>query len=200
MNASNTNALTTNTHEIERLVSDCPRAWRSFHAEYTSVVNIAIRRVAGRFGRVLSSDAAEEIAAAFWLELLRRDKHKLRTFDPERGVALTSWIRLLATRTAYDHLRKARRRNEHSTPLCDVDPVCLAPDPEAATTTRQAAGRVMMLCQKLSARDQEFVKLYYQDEMEPEDIASELSIQTKTVYTKNHKIRARLQAWSAEAA
>lgn len=200
MNPSNTNALSTSAHEIERLVSDCPLAWRAFHAEYAAVVQAAIRRVAGRFGRVLGSDASEEICAAFWLELLRRDKHKLRSFDPDRGIALTSWIRMLATRAAYDHLRKARRRNDHSTPLCDVDPMCQAPSPEATTTTRQAAGRVMLLCQRLSERDQEFVKLYYQDEMEPEEIASELSIQTKTVYTKNHKIRARLQAWASEAA
>ena len=200
MNASNTNALSATAHEIERLVSDCPHAWREFYAEYANVVTVAIRRVAGRFGRVLSSDAVDEICAAFWLELLRRDKHKLRSFDPDRGVALTSWIRLLATRTAYDYLRRARRQNEQTTPLCDVDPACLSPDPEAATTTREAAGRVMMLCQRLSERDQEFVKLYYQDEMEPDEIASELSIQTKTVYTKNHKIRARLQAWAAEAA
>ena len=200
MNASNTNAQLNTADEIERLVSDCPRAWRTFHAEYSNVVTVAIRRVAGRFGRVLSSDATEEIYAAFWLELLRRDKHKLRSFDPERGIALTSWIRMLATRTAYDHLRKARRANDNFTPLCDVEPVSQAPNPEKATTTRQAAGRVMMLCQRLSERDQEFVRLYYQDEMEPSEIASELSIQTKTVYTKNHKIRARLQAWAAEAA
>ena len=89
MNASNTNALPNTADEIERLVSDCPRAWRTFHAQYANVVTVAIRRVAGRFGRVLSSDASEEIYAAFWLELLRRDKHKLRSFDPERGIALT---------------------------------------------------------------------------------------------------------------
>ncbi len=179
--------------EIERLVSDCPRAWRTFHAQYANVVTLAIRRVAGRFGRVLSSDASEEIYASFWFDLLRRDKHKLRSFDPERG-ALASWIRLLAARTAYDHLRKARRVYDHFVPLCDTEHVSQAPDPEKAASTREVVARVKALCQRMSERDQQFVKLYYEDEMEPQEIAAELSIGTKTVYTKNHKIRGRLRA------
>ena len=47
---------------------------------------------------------------------------------------------------------------------------------------------------KLSAKDQAFVRLYFGEGMAPEKIATELGISVKTVYSKKHKIGAKLEA------
>ena len=44
------------------------------------------------------------------VSLNNRDMHKLRTFEPERGHRLSTWIGLLATNTAWDYLRSVARQ------------------------------------------------------------------------------------------
>jgi RNA polymerase sigma-70 factor (ECF subfamily) len=44
-----------------------------------------------------------------------------------------------------------------------------------------------------SEKDQTFVRLYYVDGLSPEEVAAEMSISVKTVYSKKHKIRSRLE-------
>ena len=51
-----------------------------------------------------------EIYAMFLLSLNKRDMHKLRTFDPERGNKLSSWVGMLATNCAWDYLRGIARQ------------------------------------------------------------------------------------------
>ena len=41
--------------------------------------------------------------------------------------------------------------------------------------------------------DQTFVRLYYMDGLSPEEVAEEMQISVKTVYSKKHKIRSRLE-------
>lgn len=53
------------------------------------------------------------------------------------------------------------------------------------------------LLKDFSDRDREFVSLYFLDGRTPE-IADELGISVKTVYTKKHKIRSRLEKLLSE--
>jgi RNA polymerase sigma-70 factor, ECF subfamily len=46
----------------------------------------------------------------------------------------------------------------------------------------------------LSARDREFMQLYFGLGLEPQQVASKMGISIKTVYTKRHKIQARLES------
>ena len=47
--------------------------------------------------------------------------------------------------------------------------------------------------QTFSEKDQTFVRLYYMDGLTPEEVAEEMQISVKTVYSKKHKIRSRLE-------
>ena len=47
---------------------------------------------------------------------------------------------------------------------------------------------------EFSDKDQTFVQLYYVDGLDAETVAAEMNISVKTVYSKKHKIRSRLEA------
>jgi RNA polymerase sigma-70 factor (ECF subfamily) len=47
---------------------------------------------------------------------------------------------------------------------------------------------------KLSSKDQMFIRLYFGEGLAPEKIAAEMGISVKTVYSKKHKIGAKLEA------
>lgn len=55
----------------------------------------------------------------------------------------------------------------------------------------QILGRMI---QGLSLKDRTFVQLYFVDGMSAEQVADEMRISIKTVYSKKHKIRCRLEA------
>lgn len=182
------------TELLERLLVDDPTAWRRFTADYSNVVIGCIRRVLCRFTRVTSDHDVDEIYARFCFELLAHDKKKLRRFDVTKGTRLTTWLGLLATNATYDYLRRVRReRLSEPLPETDVFESSDKSPLDNVVLAEQAALAAEILA-ALSERDREFVELYFGEGLEPEEISERMGIHLKTVYTKKHKITARLES------
>ncbi|AKF05557.1 RNA polymerase sigma factor [Sandaracinus amylolyticus] len=168
-------------------------AWREFHRRFDRLVYRCIHKVTSRFPGSLSSEDVREIYAQFLLGLTRRDMHKLRTFDAERGNKLSSWVGMLATNAAWDYLRTVARQPQ-CTELSDAENVGeIEADPYTQLLDKERWGRIDATLQTFSAKDRTFVRLYYMDGLTPEEVAEEMHISVKTVYSKKHKIRCRLQ-------
>lgn len=181
------------TDLVLRLLRDEPAAWRFFTAEYSRVIIGCIRRVLARFTRVTNDHDVDEVYARFCFELLANDRKKLRCFDPEKGGRLSTWIGLLATNSTYDYLRRIKR-DRVCEPMPEGD--CLQSDVESPfeqVALQQRATLTAAILRQLSERDREFVELYFAQGMEAEQIAEHMNISVKTVYTKRHKITARLE-------
>ena len=151
-----------------------------------------ITRITGRYERVLGSEDVDEIYAETCLQLWADDLRRLRAFDAARGMKLGSWLGLIACHATYDFLRRVARRPPHE----DLG-VC----PEPAGDEPSGLDRVLLgerratlasLTRELSARDRAFFARYFGVEREPEEIAAELGISVKTVYSKKNKITTRL--------
>lgn len=176
-----------------RMLARDARAWREFHARFDRLVYRCIHKVTTRFARSLGSDDAREIYAQFLLSLTTRDMHKLRTFSPERGNKLSSWIGMLATNAAWDHMRTIARAPSQ-VGLAEAETVgSVDGDPHEALLDKERWAKVTTTLQTFSEKDQLFVRLYYMEGLSPEEIAEEMEISVKTVYSKKHKIRARLE-------
>ncbi len=179
---------------VARLLADDAAAWRTFDAKYSRVVLGCIHRILSRFSRVTGPDDVDEIYARFCLQLLAHDKKKLRLFDPERGSKLSSWLGLLASHAAYDYLRSLRR-DSNTEPLTETERLSSdTPSPFEMSLLHERAGVAAQLMAQLSERDREFVELYFGEGLEPEEVAREMGISVKTVYSKKHKITARLES------
>lgn len=182
---------------LEGLLVDDERAWRAFSDQYARLVFRCITRVTARFSAVVGPDDVREIYAMLCLSLLANDKKKLRSFERGRGNKLGSWIGMLAIHTAYDYLRGVRREPKR-TSLTEAESVsCELPDPFEQCALRQQAALVSEMFAEFTDKDQEFIKLYFGENLEPEQIAERMGISIKTVYSKKHKIRARLETLMA---
>lgn len=178
---------------VTRLLRDDPAAWRLFTRDYSRVAVACIRRVLSRFGRVMSDHDVDEVYARFCFELLSNDRKKLRCFDPDKGSRLSSWVGLLATNASYDYLRRIKR-DRVCDPLPEVD--CLQAETESPfeqVSKQERATQAAQVLDQLSARDREFVQLYFGQGLSAEEVAEHMNISIKTVYTKRHKISARLE-------
>ncbi|MEM9194418.1 MAG: sigma-70 family RNA polymerase sigma factor, partial [Myxococcota bacterium] len=183
----------TDAELLERMLARKGQAWREFHRRYDRLIYRCIHKVTGRFTSVVGSEDVREIYAMFLMNLTARNMHKLRSFQPERGNKLSSWIGLLATNTAWDYLRSVARQPQ-TTQLADAA--------EVRTTQASAVDQLMEKEQwrllneailSFSSKDRDFLKLYYVDGLSPEEIAEKMDISVKTVYSKKHKIRCRLE-------
>lgn len=176
------------------LLADDADAWREFNTRYSRLIFRCITRVTARFSAVLGPDDVREIYAMLCVGLLANDKKKLRSFEPGRGNKLGSWIGMLAIHTAYDFLRGLKREPKRGS-LAEAESLSSdLPDPHEVCALRQRAGIVESLLADFSEKDREFIALYYGEGLAPEEIATRMGISVKTVYSKKHKIRSRLEA------
>lgn len=178
---------------LARMLERDEIAWREFHRRYDRLVFRCIHKVTDRFRSILGSDDVAEIYAQLLLNLTFRDMHRLRAFRPEQGNKLGTWIGMLATNTAWDYLRSVSRR-----PSCAELSEAHAVDdqrggnPYDRLEQKERWQRVNEVLRGFSHKDRNFIQLYYVDGLSPEEVAAELEISIKTVYSKKHKIRCRL--------
>jgi RNA polymerase sigma-70 factor, ECF subfamily len=132
------------------------------------------------------------------MQLVRDDMHKLRAFDPNRGCKLGSWLGMISINATYDYLRGQARR-----PMLDLVDGSLtatleSQDAESADSPletlleKERMACVEGLMTDFTAKDRYFVDLYFRRGLHAEQIATEMNISLKTVYTKKHKIRVHL--------
>ncbi len=169
------------------------RGWAELVRRFRPLIYRCITKVTLKYAPSLGSADLDEIYADVMMQLVRDDMHKLRIYNPARGTKLGSWIGMISVNAAYDFLRSAGRR-----PLLDKVDGALDPHEECDRTPldqlieKERWDHLNSLLSDFTAKDRTFVELYYQKGMEAEEIASEMQISLKTVYSKKHKIRAHL--------
>lgn len=177
---------------VDALVAGDARAWRRFQDRYERLLVRCIAKVTRRFARVVSVEDEREILGTLYVSLLSNDKAKLRSFDPARGSRLSSFMGLLAVHAAYDFLR-ARRRDPAREGLTEALEIpCQAADPFERAAQAERASLATELLADLTEKDRTFAALYFGEELDPTEIAARLGISVKTVYSKKHKMIARL--------
>jgi len=184
---------------LARVLEKDPESWNELLRRFRSLLFRCITRVAGKYDSVLSNEDANEIFADLCFNLLRDDMRKLRAYDPQRGAKLGSFLGLLAINTTYDFLRQTARR-----PVLDrlervADPVEDRPSALDTLLHKERWSGVNRLLRTFSAKDRRFVELYFAGDRSPEEVAQQMGISVKTVYSKKNKVRMKLMAL-AEAA
>lgn len=192
--ASARRAQWTETELVRRMLAREDAAWREFIERYGRLVRSQIHRVTGRFSSTLGREDGEEIFAAFLHGLLLRDMHKLRSFDSERGSSLATWIGMLAMNAAWDHLRTVARHARGASELARHEAVACTSNPLLSLVAQESSRRMRLVVSQLSNKDRTFVRLFYELGKSPEEISVAMNISIKTVYSKKHKINARLQS------
>ncbi|MCU0694420.1 MAG: sigma-70 family RNA polymerase sigma factor [Polyangiaceae bacterium] len=178
---------------IEAMLAPDESAWVEFHKRYDRLIIRCIGKVTGRFASVVCAPDIREVHSTLVLQLLSNDMHKLRSFDPTRGIRFGTWIGMLATNAAYDHLRRMRREPIRSS-LAEVETLrCERSDPFREVERKELEEMLAELLSSLSAKDRLFVTLHFDQGLDAEEVAARLNISVKTVYSKKHKIRTRLE-------
>src|SRR5262245_58023764 len=178
---------------LKHVLRSDARGWTELVRRYRALIYRCITKVTLKYATILSNADLDEIYADVMMQLVRDDMHKLRIYTPARGTKLGSWIGMISVNAAYDFLRGAGRR-----PLLDKVDGAIDPHEECDRTPldhlieKERWEHLNTLLSEFTDKDRTFVELYYQKGMEADEIAVEMQISLKTVYSKKHKIRAHL--------
>jgi RNA polymerase sigma-70 factor (ECF subfamily) len=178
---------------LGRALAGAEVAWRELLRRFRALIHGCIARLTSRHRAILSPCDADEIYAEVLVALLADDRRRLRAFDPCRGVRLSSWLAVLTSRLAIDYARaRAARplpcRGEEPP---EVEDEALSPlDELLEVERRRTVSTALRAC---SERDRAFL-LLYAGGCEVVEIADRLNISVATVYSRKHKLLARLQA------
>ena len=164
------------------------RAWDAFVAAQAPVIYAAVGKKLRPNGH---GDDVEDVAQEVFVKLCRHDYKLLRGFDPVRA-KLTTFLTVIATTTAIDHLRrrKAQRSGKHRN-LDEVPEAALSVAPETPERFEIPEGL-------LSPRQALVMTLLYDRELEGPEAAELMGISPQTVRSLHHKALLRLRAHFAE--
>jgi RNA polymerase sigma-70 factor, ECF subfamily len=108
-----------------------------------------------------------------------------------RQAPLLHWLRKIATRVGYRHLKQRRRRRDESTvPLQDWDDLLAAPD---AAPPGEAGSALQALLERMSPRDRLGLTLMYLEERSVAEIASLTGWTQTMVKVQAFRARRRLR-------
>jgi RNA polymerase sigma-70 factor, ECF subfamily len=179
---------------LTRVLRSEERGWRELVRRYKALIYRCVTKVTSKYAPNLSVADIDEVYAEVLMQLHRDDCHKLRLYDPARGTKLGSWIGMIAVNAAYDYLRGVARR-----PFLDQLDGALDPHQPCDRTPldelidKERWDTFMSMLGDFSEKDRTFMVLYYARGLEAEEVAEQMRISLKTVYSKKHKIRAHLQ-------
>jgi RNA polymerase sigma-70 factor, ECF subfamily len=172
-------------------------AWGGFFARYERLIISCIKKVLHRYTAVYGDEDVEDMINTVCLNLVKDDYRKLRTYDARRGYKLSSWVGLISTNTALDALRRRdpihqtlSGSDEDDAPAQIPD---VGPDPGESMERREQWRALIVAIKELPDTDREFLALYYDEELEPEELARRMNIAVNTVYSRKNKVREKLK-------
>jgi RNA polymerase sigma-70 factor, ECF subfamily len=180
---------------VAAVLAERPGAWTTFFSRYERLIISCVRKVLLRYGATHGEEDIEDLVSATALNLVKDDYKKLRAFDATRGYKLSSWVGLLATNTAHDALRQrppaAASIDAEEGPAHDL--ASEGPDPSEGVLRAEQARMLSAAIAQLSPGEQLFIQYYFEDELEPEQIAQMMQISVNTVYSRKNKVREKLR-------
>lgn len=191
-----------NPHDDFKLLTECTsgnrEAWDIFVKRYSKLVYYSITKTLKSYISYLPQEDVEDIFNNIFLSFIENNYKKLRQFEARHGCTLSSWVRLISIRYTIDFLRSQRKHismNDDSNtrrPFIDTLPtnqVSFEKQIEFTETERA----IKMAMDALPSSDKLFVKLHYEKELPPEEIASIMNISVNTVYSKKNRIKEKIK-------
>ena len=165
------------------------KSWPLFVMKYNRLIYHTIYstlRVNGfPTGPGVVNDLFQEVFTSF----CDNNYKKLRMFDSQKGVKLSSWLMMITIRMTIDHVGQSK-------PVTFPDQLPAEPS--------QAGSQEGLLCEEslgllgkviilLSTKDMLLIELFYLKELPPEEIAKILNISLGALYTMKNRVMGKMR-------
>jgi len=193
---SNDRTAKPETPDLGPLLAGDRRAWTAFTERWAALVHGAVRRRLAAIGMIGAGEGvAEDIVQDVFLRLCRDEFKLLRSFDSGRA-SFATWLTLVASSAAADHLRRQRRWAKTSAGLGGATAIDHAPVDRIADD-RPAADDLGPAVEipdgLLSPRQALVLSLLYDKDMDVPEAATLMQVDAQTVRSTHHKALEKLR-------
>ena len=169
------------------------QAWDAFVEKYKNLIYHTIYKALKGF-----HTDTDDICNSVFLSLMENDYKKLKQYKGRNNCTVASWLVVVTSNFTKDFLKKQK----HTIPIKDIttDNVDVIekvsnpqPQPDEELSKKEYGEIIEELTSDLNTNDKLFLKLYYKEDISPEEIAEILKITVNTVYSKKNRIIEKLK-------
>src|SRR5947199_3890226 len=192
---------------VRRALAGDPAAQDELVARLTPVIQARVARtlLARRSRLAGGRDRREEVkdlSQDVFLALFSQDGHVLRTWQPERGLSLESFVGLVAERLVLSFLRSGRRNSSKEELLFDsdeIEPESQESNPEEITASRERLSLLLeRLREELSPLGWRMFDLLFIQDLSQAEVQAATGLSADAVYAWRSRLRFRAQQLLAE--
>jgi RNA polymerase sigma-70 factor (ECF subfamily) len=180
---------------LQRCLNRKPNAWEDFVDRYLGLVLHVIRHTAKSRSLRLTQQDEEDLAAEFFLAVVKEDFALLRRFRGESSLA--TYLTVVARRVVVRELQKghAAARVGDSAPPSEVTDAGSTAGPEQRITNREEVERLL---RGLSGAEANIVRLYHLEGKSYREISSELGMPENSIGPTLSRARQKMRQAMAE--
>jgi RNA polymerase sigma factor (sigma-70 family) len=128
---------------------------------------------------------------------MENDYRKLKQYEGKNGCTVSSWLLVVTRNLALNYIKKLKTYIPLEDDTSDsANVIETVPDPQQQPdeelSKKESWEMLKELIKDLNSKDVLFLKLCYEEELPPEEIAEMLSITVNNVYTRKKRIRENL--------
>ena len=173
-------------------------AWNAFVKKYESPIYSTIEKTLITYNSYFLYHDMDDIYHEVFLSLHENNYRKLRQYEGKNGCTVSSWLALVTNRFTINHIKKAKRsKHIEGDPPGNVDVRERVsnpqPQPGDELSVKESLEILKELVNNLKVDDKLFIKLYYEKELPPEEIAEILKCEVSTIYSRKNRIKEKLQ-------
>ena len=185
--------------DLQKLLAGQSAPWRQFVDTTAPSVLATVRRIFARYGRKGSPTEHEDVSQEVYLKFARDDYQLLRRFDPAKA-KLSTFVSVVARSTAIDYLRKLRPAadniDDHAEKLASTDHGIQPGSAQGFGHQTSIKDSVFkgLPASLISDKQRYILCLLYDHDLDPEDVAKQLGVETQTIRSAKHKAITKIRA------
>ncbi|MFQ5963671.1 MAG: RNA polymerase sigma factor [Candidatus Scalinduaceae bacterium] len=173
-------------------------AWDAFVERFTNLVYHTINKTLKTYYADHLYQDLGDIHNNVFISLMENDYKKLRQYKGLNGCTVSSWLMVVTTNFTLNFIKKQKQHipiENNTTDNMDVIERVSNPQqqPDEELSEKEYGEIFKDLINDLNVNDVLFLKLYYEKELPPEEIAEILNLTVSTVYSKKNRIREKLK-------
>ena len=179
---------------LKGCISGDKESWTLFVKQYNKLIYYTIYKTLRVNGQSTDPDDINDLFQEVFTSFCDNNCKKLRAFDPQKGVKLSSWLRMITVRMIIDHLRKSK-------PVVSLDALPVEPSQaggQEGLVDEESMGLLREVIEQLSTKDKLLIELFYMKELPPEEISQILKISLGALYTRKNRVLEKMRKIAKE--
>ena len=175
--------------ELNRLISGKKESWDRFVKTSASLVHAMVYRTMQHYQGHVYHEELEDAVQNVYEKLLQNEKALLKKYDISKA-SFSTWIGLISRSVTIDLLRKKRAHLPLNESITTKD--------TSSSAEEDIKEKIDLPKDLLTSRQELVLKLLFDKEMDPDEVAAFLGVEIQTIRSTKHKAIEKLRKYYKE--